>query len=417
MAVINRFRVALSIIVCIAGAHIPALVMAQAPTIPAPIFLESVYVGSNGNQQRGPGQAFIGMSACVTNPNGACATANSSTSAFGPSANFSTIIGGGTATLETGGSAQVSYGYEVIDANNPTVNALYVPLIITGLATAATVGTNTVHGPNYTYLTQAAQAQIGYSDKIYSVTSNTANGNVPANGNLFDSFSVGTNSLNYLSLVAECTSEINGGASIVGTCEASADPILAIEPSFLAANPGLSIVYSSGVASGITTYSAGHLRMPTVTVGNVVYSDVVVTLGGIVIPPNGTSPSSNGATYDPATQHLTVPSVLVGSTTYFNVVITVGSLVSIGGVTGADQFNGTYLTIPSVLFNGSVYSNVVINIGSKISVAGGMPNSAQDEYDPQTNILTIPGIQYNGTVYSNVTVTPTHIVSVGGIGT
>jgi hypothetical protein len=414
MTAISRIRVALLSAACAVGLHFSCAVFAQAPPIPAPIFLESVYVGSKGNQQKGPGQAFIGMSACVTNPNGACATANSATSAFGPGANFSTIIGGGTATLMTGGSAQVYYGYEVIDSNNPTVNGLYVPLIITGLATAATVGTNTVHGPNYTYLSQGAQAQIGYSNKIFSVTSSTANGNVPANGNLFDTFTVGTNSLNYLSLDAACSSEINGGASIVGTCEASADPILAIEPSFLAANPGLSLVYSSGVASGITTYSAGHLSMPTVTVGHVVYSDVVVTLGRIISPPNGTSPNSTGASYDPGTQHLTIPSVLVGSTTYFNVVITVGSLVSVGGVTGADQFNGTYLTIPSVLFDGLLYSNVVINIGSRINVAGGMPNSAQDEYDLQTNLLTIPAIQYGGTVYTNVTVTPTHIVSIGG---
>lgn len=414
MIVIKQLRLASAFVTGVAGTLVSAHVFAQAPPIPAPIFLESTYINAKGNEDKGPAQASIAQSGCVVNPNGACASANSATSAFGPGANASTIVGGSTAVIQTGASAQVYYGFEVVDTNNPAVNALFVPLIITGLATAATVGTN-IGYPIYTNLSQSAQAEIGYSNKIFSVTSSTLNGNVPANGNLLDTFTVGTNSLNYLSLIADCSSEINGGASIVGSCEASADPVLAIDPSFLAANPGLSLVYASGVEQGVVNYTAGHLSIPSLTIGNATYSDVVVTVGTRVSGPTGTTPNGTKDSYDPLTNQLTIPTVLLGSTTYYNVIITVGSLVSIGSVAGADQYNGTYLTIPSVQVLGAgKFTNAVITVGSVVDIAGGMPAAAQDVYDPVTKRLTIAAIQYGGAVYTNVTVKPSKLVSVGG---
>jgi PEP-CTERM motif len=85
-------------------------------------------------------------------------------------------------------------------------------------------------------------------------------GNVAENGNLFDTLTVGANTLNYLAINADCGSEIYGDdviyqgkdycASIVGTCEASADPVITIDPTFLAENPGLSLELSSGIVQG-----------------------------------------------------------------------------------------------------------------------------------------------------------------------
>jgi hypothetical protein len=164
------------------------------------------------------------------------------------------------------------------------------------------------------------------------------------------------------------------------------------------------------------TYGAGRLTLPTVRIGNATYSDMVITVGGIVSGPTGTAPESSGDLYDPATRQLTVPQALVNATTYHNVVITVGSLVSIGGVDGADSYDGAYLFISSVQVGGSIYKNVVITLGHLISVAGGMPTAVRDQYNPATHQLLIPAVEFGGHVYTNVTVTVGSVVSVGGTG-
>jgi hypothetical protein len=240
--------------------------LAQAPpAVPSPLFIEAVSAGSStGIKDQGPAQASIQQGGCAPiNPSDACGTAFASTGAFGPSANSSTILGGGSTTLIVSAGAQAFWQFEVIDPNNTAPDALYVPVLITGLVTAATVGTNTTTCCNYTQLTQSAMASIEYGTKAFTVTSSTASGNVPENGTLFDSMTVGANALNYmndLAVIAECSSEINGFASINGTCEASADPTITIDPTFLAANPGLSVVFSPGITPGVVpTPASGWL--------------------------------------------------------------------------------------------------------------------------------------------------------------
>ena len=93
-------------------------------------------------------------------------------------------------------------------------------------------------------------------------------------------------------------------------------------------------------------------------------------------------------TYDAETNRLTIPSVLLGDTVYSNVVITVGRVLSVSGGTLAanyDVYDGdtNVLTIPSVNAYGANYSNVAITPGQVISV-GGSKNVAQL---PTTNAL------------------------------
>jgi hypothetical protein len=168
------------------------------------------------------------------------------------------------------------------------------------------------------------------------------------------------------------------------------------------------------VPNAVASYSAGQVTLPLVGIGNAVYSDVVLTVAQIQSGPSGSTAELAGDIYNPATQQLTVPSVTLGAKTYYNVVVTVGSLVSIGGVSGADSFDGRDLTIGSVqLPDGTVHNDVVITVGKLIGVAGGMPSSTQDQFNATTGQLLIPAVEYQGHVYTNVTIVPGAIVSAG----
>jgi phospholipase C len=174
-------------------------------------------------------------------------------------------------------------------------------------------------------------------------------------------------------------------------------------------------------AYGSDTYSPANkqLSIPTVAIGYATYSNMVVSVGSIVSGPTGTAPNGSEDRYNPANNELTVPEVTVGANTYYNVVATVASLVSIGGVAGADSYNGTELRIPFVqVAGGSLYANVVISVGSIISMAGGMPAVALDTYNSATNQLAIPAVvdQVNGRIYTNVVVTGGKVVSLGASG-
>ncbi len=172
----------------------------------------------------------------------------------------------------------------------------------------------------------------------------------------------------------------------------------------------------AAAARGAATYTTAtdRLTLPAVAIGGATYSDVVVTVGTIVSGPEGTSADGTVDTYDPDTAQLTVQSVTVGSATYYNVVVTVSSLVSIGGVSGADTYDGTHLTIPSVqLVGGATYTDVVVTVGSVISTGGGMPASVRDLYNAGSRQLTIAAIEVGGHVYTNAVVTLGKLVSVG----
>jgi hypothetical protein len=172
----------------------------------------------------------------------------------------------------------------------------------------------------------------------------------------------------------------------------------------------------AALAHGADTYtpSSNRLFIPSVVIGNASYSDVVLTVGGVVSGPTGAPAESGQDHYDPATRYLTVPSVVVGSTPYYNVVATVSGLVSIGGVTWADSYDGVDLTIPYVQAGNSTYRNVVITVGSVVHVGSGMPEIPVDSYDSATNVLTIPAVMVGTRVYTNVAITVGKVVSAGG---
>ncbi len=162
------------------------------------------------------------------------------------------------------------------------------------------------------------------------------------------------------------------------------------------------------IASPVSTvtYANGQCEISSVSAGNVTYSDIIVTVAGLVSGPTATAPVGSGVRYDGTTRQLTIPQVSVGGTTYDNVVVTVGDLVSIGSVTGTDTYSGGKLTIPAVqVIGGSLYRNIVVTVAAIKGVGGGIPRALIDQYDPQTHELLIPAIEFGGKVYTNVTVT------------
>ncbi len=92
------------------------------------------------------------------------------------------------------------------------------------------------------------------------------------------------------------------------------------------------LLLGGSVGAYADTYDAATnvLTIPLVTVGNTAYTNVKITVGGLISLGGGTAANTYD-TYDAATNQLTIPSVLVGTTTYTNVVITVGGVISVGG--------------------------------------------------------------------------------------
>ena len=183
---------------------------------------------------------------------------------------------------------------------------------------------------------------------------------------------------------------------------------------------GCSLLFGADLARGTDSYdpASRQLTSPALQIGSASYSNVVMTVGHIVSGPAGSSPGASLDTYDPATHQLTVPAVTVGPTTYFNVVATVDGLVSIGGVSGADNYDGAQLHMALVQAAGAVYANVDVTetLGNVVRVAGGMPTAAPDTYSNATdNTLSIPAVQVGNHVYTNVVVTAGTLKSVGPV--
>jgi hypothetical protein len=166
-------------------------------------------------------------------------------------------------------------------------------------------------------------------------------------------------------------------------------------------------------ANSTDTYSGGKLSIPSVTIGAATFTNMVVQVGTIVVPPSGSSGNGTSDTYDPASNRLTVPNVLVGATTYHNVVVTVGSLTSVQSVSGADSYSPPNLTISSVQVGTLTYHDVTITVGKILSAAGGMPNAVEDIF--AGGRLQIPAVQVGARVYTNATITVGSILSVGSV--
>jgi hypothetical protein len=88
-------------------------------------------------------------------------------------------------------------------------------------------------------------------------------------------------------------------------------------------------------------------------------------------------------------------------------------MASVGTVSGADSYDGTYLYIPSIRVGNTFYSFVVITVAGIDGLANGFPQSS-DTYTASTNQLTIPAVEYGGKAYTNLTVTVGRVVSVDG---
>lgn len=166
------------------------------------------------------------------------------------------------------------------------------------------------------------------------------------------------------------------------------------------------------------TYDGTIVNIPTMLVGSVTYSNVVLSVGHIVSGPNPGPASGTVDSYDPKTGYLTVPSVVFGQRTFYNVVTTVAGLRSIGSVSGADSYANSLLTISAVQVGGTVYKDVVLSVtpANIDSIGNGMPLAALDEFTGSTGLLTIPAVQVGSRVYTNVTLTVSlkDVVSVGG---
>ncbi len=177
----------------------------------------------------------------------------------------------------------------------------------------------------------------------------------------------------------------------------------------------------AGAASAMDTYApgTGQLSVPVLQIGGATYSNVVVSIGTIVSGPTAPPASAGVDSYDPVSMQLTVPSVSLAGAIYDNVVANVSGLVSIGGVTGADTYDGADLHAPYVQVGPTVYTNVVLKaaLGSILRIAGGMPQSTRDQYDAANGQLLVPAVLApNGKVYTNVTlaVSTGNLVSVAG---
>ncbi len=169
-------------------------------------------------------------------------------------------------------------------------------------------------------------------------------------------------------------------------------------------------------ASGADTYSGGQLTIPSLAIGNAIYSDVIVDISAVLGGPAGTAPAGSIDSYNPLTGQLSAQAVTLGATTVYNGLATVGNVVSIGSVSGADTFDGAHLAIPYAQVNGILYSSAVVTVSAILAVANGLPTAPWDLYNTSNKQLTIAAVTYKGKVYTNVTVTINSIVSVGAGG-
>ena len=160
-------------------------------------------------------------------------------------------------------------------------------------------------------------------------------------------------------------------------------------------------------------YASGKLTIPTITLGNVTYSNVVVSIAGIVSGPTGTAPQGTSVTFSAGADELTLPEVSFGNTVYYNVVVKPAALVAIGAASNADSFDGAALHIPSLqVIGGAIYSNVVVTIANIDGIAGGVPAAPRDQYNPANKQLFIPAVEYGGKVFTNIVVTVASVVAV-----
>ena len=173
------------------------------------------------------------------------------------------------------------------------------------------------------------------------------------------------------------------------------------------------LLLSTTWAHAADSYNGTTLAIPSITIGNATYTNMVVTVGSIVGDPIGSAPIGVVDSYNPANNLLTIPAVAFAGKIFYNVVTTVGSLVSVQSVSGADTYSSPDLTIPAIQVGNTVYEGVKVGVGSVVSFNGGMPLSTVDTYNPSTQVLVIPVVQVaGGRVYTNVSVKVSGVKSI-----
>jgi hypothetical protein len=134
-------------------------------------------------------------------------------------------------------------------------------------------------------------------------------------------------------------------------------------PSSAATSGAFQSAYGGGTSdafvaklSNLPFYAAGKLTVPAITIGAVTYYNMVFTISGVVSGPTGSAPIGTAVTYNPANNELSIPAGSIGNTIYYNLMVKLSAFVSIGGVAGADTYNGGKLTIAAVhVLGGATY--------------------------------------------------------------
>jgi hypothetical protein len=175
---------------------------------------------------------------------------------------------------------------------------------------------------------------------------------------------------------------------------------------------GMALLLVCGVnAYGADSYSAGKLTMPTLVIGNVTYSNVVVDVASILSGPAGSAPIGTVDTYNPTNGQLTVQAVTLGPNTLYNVIVTVSSLVSVGSVSGADTYDGHTVIATAFTTDNTFSSHVAFTPTGAPTIAGGMPLSLADYLNGAG--LNIPVLEYSGHVFTNISVPATQGAAAG----
>lgn len=227
---------------------------AGAQTLPAATFVEGAS-NANGteNYSYSPGSVSGSGCAVVETINGVplsgCEQSSVSTSSAlsisaSGSSNGPTASAGGT----------ITYSYEVLGPSG-----LYVPLTITGSGSAAESGQNaniSKASISWSYV----DPTYGYDTSSFSVQ---ASGAQPTNNvnALNTSFQDKTGFIGQVMLSASIDIQGADPRYATETGSASVDPLLTIDPNFLASHPGVSLILSTNVTPGVPEPSTPALLL------------------------------------------------------------------------------------------------------------------------------------------------------------
>jgi hypothetical protein len=169
---------------------------------------------------------------------GSCTTQAMANDTMWASANGSAIDGGSTSA-----QAILGYSFEVLGPSNVTV-----PLSIIGSADTAAGG---MLGTS-SWATSALQVKNSSNVSLayFTLCSGlTGGGCLPlAHANWSASFGVTANTISKVGMEAQGGAH---GGVVAGTFSATVDPIITIDPLFLALNPGYSLVFSANISQPV----------------------------------------------------------------------------------------------------------------------------------------------------------------------